>query len=523
MKRIAINCTSILFLSCFSLLAHGQTWEVYNSKFELQSRLIYDSVDLLSESVRIGTINSELFLLSPDLRPSLKLEGNSVYQYLAPWILMKGIGGIGAYHEYGQKILNLEYEEISTYYNYLLARKGNDYWVFEKGKNKITQIGNFDEAKFTKLGLLIARSGPEYYLPLSKNPAKVFNYLEDNDGRYVLAKEDSGYGLINLEGDYVLDPVLEKLTHTTGDFFYGFNENQYLLIEGNDIKANIRYNSFHTITYENGILLEYIYGKLRRVMEEDGILLDSVGIESVAQIDKNLYNVRFRGDKVGLLGKNGWLVSPTKNTDKIHFGGENLYPAQFNGQTGFLNPSGNWIIQPIWLEVKGFSDQIAAVRANKSGDWNIINSSGEIISSSTWETIKPFKNGIGIVGNGGYYFLINKTGEILTREGFKNISRTFDDYFIVEKSGKIGLYSPKGLELLPVEFQSLVRETKDLIVVKKNDKVGIINDKGEMLLPLAYQKVLIDRENNQILAKNLYMPVIIVSSEDSKKKGPKPL
>jgi hypothetical protein len=44
-----------------------------------------------------------------------------------------------------------------------------------------------------------------------------------------------------------------------------------------------------------------------------------------------------------------------------------------------------------------------------------------------------------------------------------------------------------------------------------------------MLLPLAYEEVLIDRENNQILTKNLYTPVIIVSSEGSKKKGPKPL
>jgi len=49
----------------------------------------------------------------------------------------------------------------------------------------------------------------------------------------------------HLEGDYVLDPIIEKLEHTTGDFFYGYNENQYLLIQGNDIKSNIRYNSFH--------------------------------------------------------------------------------------------------------------------------------------------------------------------------------------------------------------------------------------------------------------------------------------
>ncbi len=516
MKRQLKNCSLILVFICFTPLAQAQTWEVYNSKFSLQSRLIYDKIDLLSDAVRIGTVNGELFLLSQDLHPSLKLEGNEVYQYLAPWILMKGPEGIGAYHEYGQKVLPLAYEEVSTYFNYLLARKGNDYWVFERGKNKITPIGKFDEAKFTKYGVLIARSGSDYYLPLSKNPAKVFSFLEDNEGRYILAKEASGYGLINLEGDYVLDPVIEQLAHTTGNFYYGYNESQYLLIEGNDIKSNIRYNSFHKITFENGVLLEYIYGKLRRVMEEDGILLDSVGIERVELMDKNLYDVSFRGGKVGLLGKKGWHVTPTTNAERISFGGEQLYPALSNGKTGFLNPNGNWVINPTWNEVLGFSDQIGAAR--NSGNWNLINTSGEIISTSTWEIVKPFKNGIGIVGNAGNYFLIDKTGQILTKEGFQNICRTADDHFIVEKSGKVGLISSSGKELLPLEFESLIREKKDLIIAKKDGKTGLINDQGVALLPLAYENILIDLENDQIFTKNLYEPVIVVIPETGKKK-----
>lgn len=519
MKRSIKSCLFLLIFLSFYSLSHAQTWEVYNSKFVLQSRLIYDQIDILGESVRIGTIDGDLFLLAQDLSPALKLEGEAVYQYLAPWILMKGPNGIGAYHEYGQKVLPLAYDEISTYYNYLLARKGNEYWVFERGKNRIISIGKFDEAKFTKLGLLIARSDSSYYLPISKNPAKVFSFLKDNDGRYVLAREDSGYGLINLEGDYVMDPIIEKLEHTTGNFFYGYNENQYLLIEGNDIKSNIRYNSFHKITYENGILLEYIYGKLRRVMEEDGILLDSVGIESVQLMDKNIYNVRFRGDKVGLLGKKGWLVTPTTLADQIKFGGENLFPAQSKGQIGFMNSSGNWVIHPAYREVVGFSDQIAAVK--NSGDWNLINPAGQMISSSSWESVKPFKNGVGIVGNSGNYYLMKKSGEFLTSESFENISRTEDDNFLVENGGKTGLFSSKGQEMLPLEYQYLMREKQNLNIVQREGKTGVVNDLGEVLLPIAYEAVIIDLENDQILTKNLYDPVIvtIVESGKQKKKG----
>lgn len=503
----------------FSQVLIAQTWEVYNSKLELQSRLIYDQIELLGESVRIGKVDGELFLLSQDLKPALKFDGNEIYQYLAPWILVKGPQGIGAYHEYGQKVLALEYEEIQTFYNLLLARKGKEYWVFERGTNKLTPIGTFDEAKFTKLGLLFARRGNNYFLPLSKNPDKVFQLISDNDGRYVLTKEESGFGLINLEGDYVLNPVIDRLEHTAGNFFYGYDENQYLLIEGNDISANIRYNSFHEITFENGLMLEYIHGKLRRVMEEDGILLDSVGIESVERIGTNLYNVHFRGNKVGLLGKKGWLVEPNINAERIENGSENLFPASSKGKFGFLNSNGEWIISPTWDEVLLFSDQIATVKT--AGNWQLINATGNQIGSSYWEDIKPFRDGIGIGKNSGKYFLLNKSGNVLNEKGYDNISRTSDGFFLIEDSGKTGLLSAQGAEILPLDFQRIIREKKDFIIVQKEGSMGVLNDNGAILLPLAFEELLVDWENNQVLTKSLYHPIILeeAPTEKRKKKG----
>jgi hypothetical protein len=519
MKKSLGFSIAVITAIFYSQNVTAQTWEVYNSKLELQSRLIYDRIDLLSESVRIGQLNGELILLAQDLKPALKLEGTEIYQYLAPWILVKGPQGIGAYHEYGQKVLALEYDEIQTFYNRLLARRGQEYWIFDRGQNKVTSIGTFDEAKFTKLGLLYAKQGNKYFLPLSKNPEKEFQMLSDNDGRYVLTKEDSGFGLLNLEGDYVLDPVIDRLVNTTGNFYYGYDENQYLLIEGNDISANIRYNSFHEITYENGLMLEYIHGKLRRIMEEDGILLDSVGIEGVERIGTNLYNVKFRGDKVGLLGKKGWLVNPTSNADRIGIGSENLFPAQSNGKTGFLDSKGDWMIEPLWNDVQLFSDQIATVK--NSNDWQLINTSGNQISSNVWEEIKPFKNGIGIAQNSSKFFLLDKTGSVLNETGYDNISRTADGFFLIEDSGKTGLLSSYGIEVLPLEFQRIIREKKDFIIVQKEGMMGVINDSGDVLLPLAFENVLVDWENGQILTKSLYQPVFVeeITTTKRKKKG----
>lgn len=504
----------------FSIPSQAQTWEVYNEQLQLQSRLMYDKIELLSETVRIGINGNELSLLSKDLKPAVVLQGNTVYQYLEPWILVKDDNGIGAYHEYGQLVLPLEYDEIQTFYNFLLAKKGDNYWLFERGNGKTTQLGMFDEAKITRTGMIITRRGTEYFLPLSKNPTKPYELLEENEGEIILAKEVTGFGLINREGDYVLNPVIDRLEHTKGNFYYGFDERQYLLIEANDLLSNIRYNSFHEITLENGLMLEYIHGKLRRVMEEDGILLDAVGIEEVKMIGNDLYNVRFRDGKLGLLGKSGWLVQPMDSVDQIDFGTIGLFPAKTKGAIGFVNQAGNWMIPAQFSEISLFTENMASYR--NTLNWGLINSSGQILSTPQWEEIKPFVKGISIAKNSGKFYLINSSGSTLTTEGFENIFRTSDDYFLVERAGKTGLLDPAGKELLPTEFEDIRREKKDFLVVNRDGLTGVINEAGEVLLPLAYQEILFDWTNGQILTKSLYVPVVveeIIPTGKRNKKG----
>lgn len=491
----------------FSTSSQAQTWEVYNENLQLQSRLIYERIEFLSETVRIGINGNELSLLSKELRPAVVLEGKEVYQYLQPWILVKGENGIGAYHEYGQLVLPLEYEEIQTFYNFLLARKGNTYWLFERGSGKTTELGKFDEAKITRTGMIITRRGKEYYLPLSKNPTKPYDLLEENEGEIILAKESTGFGLINREGDYVMEPVLDRLEHTRGGFFYGFDERQYLLIEANDLMSDVRYNSFHEITLKNGLMLEYIHGKLRRVMEEDGILLDAVGIEEVKMIGKDLYNVRFRDGKLGLLGKSGWLVQPSDSVDQIDLGTMGLFPAKAKGAAGFLDQNGKWIIPAQFSEVSAFAENLASYKTTLN--WGLINSSGQFVADPSWDEIKSFVKGISIARIAGKFYLINSSGGTINAEGFDNIFRSTDDYFLVEKAGKTGLLDPKGNELLPAEFDDIRREKENFLVVNKDGLTGVLDETGEVILPLAYQEILVDWVNRQILTKSLYVPVIV--------------
>ena len=500
---------SFILTFFISEATNAQSWEVYNTQLQLQSRLIYDEIDPLSETVKVGRINDELFLLSNDLKPAVSLEGTEIYQYLEPWILVKGPNGIGAFHEYGQQVLPLEYEKIETYFNMLLASKGNEYWLFQRGKNKTTYLGELDEAKITNTGLVIIRKGSDY----------TFELLTANEGEFVLAKEPSGFGLINREGDYVLDPIIETLQHTHGNFYYGFNQDQYLLIEGNDIQSNIRYNSFHKITFENDIMLEYIHGKLRRVMEDDGILLDVVGMTKVEKVGKDLYNVYFRDEKVGLLGKKGWLVQPMLEVEELNFGTEGLFPAKSKGVYGFVNSAGTWVIPAQYTETTLFSEKLAAYKSSLR--WGLINSAGELVSDPTWEEIKPFGKGFAIARANNKYFLLNTFGAPANTEGFDQIYRTTDGYFMVVRSGKTGLLDSEGNEVLPTEFEFLRRERKNFIIAQKDGLTGIINETGEVILPLAYEKIFVDWASEQIFTKTHYTPTLIQFVEEPNKKNKK--
>lgn len=513
-----IFLTSILLLF-FIYPLQGQTWEVYDLQGKLKSLAIYDQVDVVSETVIFGRKESSLSMLSRELIPLVNLEGDEVFQYLAPWIIVKGPHGLGAYHEYGIQAFPLEYDEIETYFNFLLGRKGNNYWLYSKGDGKTTALGTWDSCRFSKKGLVIGQKDGMFFLPLSQEPERQYELIEENEGSYLLAKESTGFGILNFEGNYVMEPILSQLEHTKGDYFYGFDEKQYLLIKGNIFKTDVSYNSFQKITKEGDLLLEYIHGKLRRIMEEGGILLDAVGMESVRAINSNFYNVRFREGTTGLLGRKGWEVLPSAVAEWINPGNEGFFPAGKGGKTGFINSSGKWVIEPQFDEVSNFQEKIATFRI--ASTWGIIGMDGSIISDAKWDEIKDFYNEIAVAKANNKFFLLDKKGEAINLEGFGQVYRLNEGYFLVEKEGKKGLLDSSGKEILPIIFENIQVEKSDFFIVTKDGLTGVLNGKGDAIFPIYYQEIVADWAGNQIFAKELYHPVIIQAVEETSTNKPK--
>lgn len=132
---------SLLLFYSFIFKSQAQSWEVYDSDFQLKSHLVYQSIFLFGENTKVGKSESGLYLLSNELKPIVNLEGSEIHQYLSPWILVKGPKGIGAFHEYGQKALEPEYDDIQTFYNLLLAKKGRSFSYSKEDPAKPLPLG----------------------------------------------------------------------------------------------------------------------------------------------------------------------------------------------------------------------------------------------------------------------------------------------------------------------------------------------------------------------------------------------
>jgi hypothetical protein len=500
----------------------GQTWEIYDEDYTLLKKIENNKIKVLGNAVRVSTDGHSLKLLGKDYEPILSINNAEVFQYLQPWIIITANGKYGAYHEYGEEIFSTEYDKIETYYNLLLARKGIAYFLYDRGQKEKKALGSYESAHIAQNGQIIATNSGGYYLPLSKKPNYSYESLESINGNVILSKESTGYGLINRDGDNILAPIIDEISYMGDNFFFAKDGKKYMLIKAMTNKADVRYTSYHEITHKEDVLLEYIHGKLRRVMKRDGILLNAVGMVSVARTGKEYYTISFRDGSIGLLNEQGqWEVLPTKNIQKLLPGNEGLYGALIDGKYGFVDEMGKLRIANRYEQVGRFSEGVAPMKIGNQ--WGYIDQNDKITIQPHYTTAAgEFVRGVAIVKMDGKANLIDKSGKELLANFYERISYTEDNYYLTENNSLFGLANSSGSEISIPKFDELRREGNDKILIRRGDKYGIMKESGEYSLPIYYTNIIFDQGNDTILAEEEPVPPALVKEDNTqknKKKG----
>lgn len=306
------------------------------------------------------------------------------------------------------------------------------------------------------------------------------NYPYFEDG-LICVKIDGNYGVINKNGEWVIEPIYDSAI----DF------------DGNKYK--------YACVNKDGK-----YGALK----PDGTWL----IEPKFDEDFNIYdsgsmNVVYNG-KSGVLNVEGeWIIEPVFDYS-LYFNAmsfsDGLLPVKSEGKYGYMNKEYKFVIEPKFKLAWSFEDGLAIViledkygYINKEGKFTIepkfayaasfqdglacvkledkygfINKEGEFTIDPKFDVAESFQDGIARVKIEDKYGLVNKEGKFIVEPKFDQVTSFQYGPAIVELEDKYGLINKKGEFIVEPKFDNAMFWKQELILVKLEDKYEFINKDG---------------------------------------------
>lgn len=307
------------------------------------------------------------------------------------------------------------------------------------------------------LSIIILIIGIISIIKYNKNKSK-FNYTIEqiSEVNYFLLMQNNKYGVINKNGDIVLDPIYDvvEIPNASKPVFickgnYDQNSGEYNIQVFNDKKEPILYQ-YYTV---------------------EAIKLNNV--ESNGNYEKSV--LKYKSD--------------------------NKY--------GLIDFNGNKITDAIYDSIEGFNYREGILLVKKSDKYGIINIKGasiikpkydEILCDEYYTTDSKYDKSGYIVGTktdkGMRYGYIDgiKRKQILKNEynDIYRITDKIDDnniYLVAFKDGKAGVYQNKK-KIINNEYEDILyNANNDLLTLQKTSKQGVSKFDGTTIIPIEYDNI----------------------------------
>ena len=307
------------------------------------------------------------------------------------------------------------------------------------------------------LSIIILIIGIISIIKYNKNKSK-FNYTIEqiSEVNYFLLTQNNKYGVINKNGDIVVDPIYDvvEIPNASKPVFickgnYDQNSGEYNIQVFNDKKEPILYQ-YYTV---------------------EAIKLNNV--ESNGNYEKSV--LKYKSD--------------------------NKY--------GLIDFSGNKITDAIYDSIEGFNYREGILLVKKSDKYGIINIKGasiikpkydEILCDEYYTTDSKYDKSGYIVGTktdkGMRYGYIDgiKRKQILKNEynDIYRITDKIDDnniYLVAFKDGKAGVYQNKK-KIINNEYEDILYDANnDLLTLQKTSKQGVSKFDGTTIIPIEYDNI----------------------------------
>ena len=375
--------------------------------------------------------------------------------------------------EYQTKVLNEKREQILTGYELVQAipnETTSDGIPFEKTALKYKKDGKYG---------LININGKEVTDPIFDE----ISSMTYKEGMF-LVKQNDKLGVINQKGVYVINPEYDNIT---ADNYYDV-ETKYQ--KTGFIVCKIEDNGYRYgyINYKGDVVLKPEYSEVERVTELED--------------EKNVYLVAYKDGQAGLL-RNKKLILNYEYEDISYNAYNNLFVVQRNGKQGIVDTNGKTKLDTKYTDIT-FGG--IYVNLKEDGQSKVVDLSGNEITNGYISNMPTKDGNHGIVyGEDEIYKIIDNNGNVVVDKNYTYIEELDNNYFIVANYNNNGIIDLTGKSVIDLRYSSILK-LDGTEIIQANDAstntINLINKNMEIIANMAEAEIEVEDNYIKLYSEN---------------------
>ena len=446
---------------------------------------------IFSYPIYVSKLNESIYILKLDTEDNYSREGNQNLQF-------------GLVDKNGNILLNPNYNEL-----YFEENKDNKI-LFREERN--------DKSKVGMINLLNNSIIPPYYdeiqslykdtyklinyetryvygrdeefhsikiADISKNPVKyigdtTFSMIIPVLDNYFYVCQDSGCGIMNLDGKYLLDPKYSNIKFSIKNLdIFAVQKNEkwgFVNTEG----SYIVYPRFDDVRSFSDKKIPVSYNEKWGCINKKGEVTLRLKYSEVGKESNQYYEVSY-DSKWGVADSTGKEIIEVKN-EKVALDELEKIVIVENTENFSLYSleSGQFIKEDLdYLESFHGGTAVYGEKINNNTLYGLISSNGKFIVKAFYENLEYLENGIYLYKQNDMFGLLSDKGNKITQAIYSGINKLDDNYYSVSIEDKFGIINKDAKVLLKLDYEKIVISNDNLLYLKKfNDEKCYILDRN---------------------------------------------
>lgn len=317
---------------------------------------------------------------------------------------------------------------------------------------------------------------------------------------YYTAYENGKFGVINNEGEIVINPSYDEIISIPNNskpiFICAYDvddangtyktkaineKNEEILLGYDKIEAIDNYDSKQNNWYEDNVLRVSKNGKYGIINFEGKEILPCEYDEITALKGvKSNFLVKKEGN-VGIVNDVGQTIVKVEYKEVIALKDE--YKSEYiivnaENKCGLISTSGTVLIQANYDQVKYIgSSHLFAVK--EADSWKLYDTEKNsiVIDAGYKDIVEAKSENIIVVNTDGKYGVLNKDYTVKIEPQYEDLKYAFSIYYIAKKDGKYGIINSENETVIEFEYQNMIySENGGFIQADKTDTETVIFD-----------------------------------------------